>query len=319
MMAIRRMREMGDISAGSAARPVPGGRGSELKGLLEVILAMCFAGSTVVVGKLLSVRVPVFIAAELSLLAALAAVLPAQILRRRELRLLGKRELAFMALQALFGIVLFRVLTLGGLRYTTAGQAGLITSAAPAVMAVIAAITLRERIGRWGAAGIALTMAGLLLTNFSGLGAAPEGFLIGNLLVFGATVCEAFLTVFRKMSGGRIGSITNTTVLAAMSAAMLLPFALLQLRSFPLSSINPAEWAAILYYGAVATVIAYILWGHGSLLIPANATGIAAAAMPVAALVLSALFLGESLTPLAMAGCAAVVAGILVGATAPRA
>lgn len=309
---------MGDISAGGAARPAPGGRGSELRGLLEVILAMCFAGSTVAVGKLLSVRVPVFIAAELSLLAALAAILPAQILRRSELRLLGKRELAFMALQALFGIVLFRVLTLGGLRFTTAAQAGLITSAAPAVMAVIAAIALRERIGLRGSAGIALTVAGLLLTNLSGLGAAPEGFLLGNLMVFGATVCEAFLTVFRKMSGGRIGSVTNTTVLAAMSAAMLLPFALFELGSFPLSSIRPVEWAAILYYGAVATVIAYILWGHGSLLIPANKTGMATAVMPVVALVLSALFLGEPLTPFAMAGCAAVVSGILVGGGRPR-
>jgi drug/metabolite transporter (DMT)-like permease len=284
-----------------------------VRGLLEMVLAMILAGSSVVAGKLLSVRVPVFLSAEASLCAALVAILPAQIAKHGELRRLGRRDLGCMFLQALFGMALFRVLTLNGLRFTTAAQAGLVTSAAPAVMAAISAVALKERIRRAGFLGIALIMAGLLLTNISGMSTAPDRFMLGNLLVLAAVACEALLTVFRKLSGGRIGSVTNTTILVAMSAAMLLPFALADLRGFPLSSIGRTEWAAILYYGAVATVIAYILWGHGALLIPANRTGMATAMMPVSALVLSALVLGETLTPLALAGCAVVVAGIIVG------
>jgi drug/metabolite transporter (DMT)-like permease len=107
--------------------------------------------------------------------------------------------------------------------------------------------------------------------------------------------------------------VTNTTILAAMSALMLLPFALLDLRGFPLSAINPAGWAAVIYYGAFATVIAYILWGHGALLIPASRTGMATAAMPVSALILSAAVLGERLGALSIVGCAAVIGGIIVG------
>jgi len=284
-----------------------------MHGLAEVSLAMILAGSTVVVGKLLSVRVPVFLSAELSLCAALVSILPAQIFRRRELRLLGPRELGYMCLQAFFGIVLFRVLTLTGLRLTTAAQAGLMTSASPVVMAVVAAVVLRERITARGALGIALIMAGLIAVNALGSGSAPEGFLAGNLLVLAATVCEALLTIFRKLSGGRVGSVTNTAVLVAMSAVMLLPFALTDLRGFPLAMMDVREWAAIVYYGAVATVSAYILWGHGALLIPAGMTGMAASVMPVSALALSALVLGERLGALTITGCAAVVAGIIVG------
>ena len=66
--------------------------------------------------ELLSVRIPVFLAMELSLAAFLLAILPAQIRRSRELRLLRGRELAYMSLQAFFGIALFRALTLYGLR-----------------------------------------------------------------------------------------------------------------------------------------------------------------------------------------------------------
>jgi drug/metabolite transporter (DMT)-like permease len=286
----------------------------EIRGLLEVILAMAFAGSSVVAGKLLSVRVPVFLSVELSLCAALVAILPAQIVRRKELRLLEAREFLYMFLQALFGILLFRTFMLFGLRFTTALSTGVITSAAPAVMAVLAAVILGERLGRGPALGVGLAVAGLLLINLWGrLQAEGAGSLVGNLLVLAATVCEAFLTIFRKSSGGRIGSVTNTTVLIAMSALMTLPFALLDLRGFPLARIDVVGWMSVIYYGAVATVIAYILWGHGALRIPAHRTGIATAAMPVSALVLSTLVLREPLGLPHLAGCAAVVAGIVIG------
>ncbi len=303
-----------DIS-GTVARPArrTGERG-ELRGLLEVVLAMALAGSSVVVGKLLSVRMPVFLSVELTLCAALVAILPAQIARRHELRLLGTRELVYMFFQAFFGMVLFRALTLYGLRFTSALSAGVITSAAPAVMAVLAAMALRERLGAGQAAGVVLSVAGLLLINLWGHAqAAGSGSLVGNLLVLGAVVCEALLTIFRKSSGGRIGSITNTTVLVAMSALMMLPFALLDLRGFPLARIDTVAWVSIIYYGAVATVIAYILWGHGALRIPANRTGIATAALPVTALILSAVVLREPLGAQHLLGCALVIAGIIMG------
>ncbi len=303
-----------DISD-SVARPLsanPARR--ELFGVLEVVLAMALAGSSVVVGKILSARVPVFLSVELSLCAALVAILPAQIARRKDLRLLGARELLYMFLQALFGMVLFRAFTLYGLHFTSALSAGVITSAAPAVMAVMAAGVLKEKLGRRQAAGVALSVAGLLLINLWGRGRTEAaGSLAGNLLVLAATVCESLLTIFRKSSGGRIGSVTNTTVLVAMSAVMVLPFAVLDLRAFSLAEMDAVGWTSIVYYGAVATVIAYILWGHGALQIPANRTGIATAALPVSALVLSALILKEPLGPQHLLGCAAVITGIIMG------
>ncbi len=288
--------------------------GATTRGLVEVVGAMALAGSSVVVGKILATRVPVFLSAELSLLAALAAILPAQAVKWRELRLVRLKDLGAMFLQALFGIVLFRALTLYGLHFTTAAQAGLVTSAAPAVMAVLASLLLGERAAGRVWLGVALAVAGLAAVNLQGAFSTPTpGFLLGNLLVLGATVCEALLTIFRKASGGRIGSVTNTTILVAMSAVLLLPFALADMRSFPLSRIETVGWIVIVYYGSVATVIAYILWGDGALRIPASLTGIATSALPVTALALSAFVLGEKLTIAHGLGCAAIVAGMIVG------
>jgi drug/metabolite transporter (DMT)-like permease len=276
---------------------------------------MTLAGSSVVVGKLLSVRVPVFLSVELTMCFALLVLVPLQAFRVSSLLRLRFTDLRSMFLQALFGMVLFRGLTLTGLTMTSAGSAGLITSTAPAVMAVLAAAIFRERLGVRGMLGVLLCVGGLLLVNVAGLaGSHRHGLLVGNLLVLAATLCEALLTIFRKASGGRVDSVTNTTMLVAFSAIMLLPFALHDLVTFRLASIDLVGWAALTYYGAVATVIAYILWGDGAVRIPANATGIATAAMPVSAVLLSALILGERPGPQGLAGCALVVGGIIIGA-----
>jgi drug/metabolite transporter (DMT)-like permease len=282
-------------------------------GLFEVSLAMVFAGSSVVVGKLLATRIPVFLSAELSLCAALLAILPLQIARRRELARVDRRQIGSMLLQALFGIVLFRVLTLTGLRHTSAVHAGIITAAAPAVTALLAVLLLRERLRVPAVAGIVLTVAGLVVVN---LRRAPEGsggLQIGNLMVGAAVACEALLTILRRSSGGRVGAVTNATILIAASALMLMPFAINDVRHFPLREIDPVGWLSVGYYGAVATVIAYILWGDGAVRIPANRSGIAMAAMPVSSLALSALVLGEPVGWLQLAGCVVVMGGIVLG------
>lgn len=293
---------------------IPGIKGGELLGMTEVALAMALAGSSVVVGKVLSARLPVFLSAELSVCAALVSCLPVQFVRRRELSLLGRRDLAYMFLQSVFGMVLFRVFTLNGLRLTTASTAGLITSAAPVVMAVLAALVLRERMKPRGLVAAALAACGLLLLNLRGGGTPWDGrVLLGNLLVLAATVCEALLTIFRKRSGGRVGAVTNTTVLVAISAVLLLPFALWDLKGYDLSRVGVEGWLAVGYYGAVATTIAYILWGDGSIRIPASRTGTAMAAMPLSAMVLSALVLGEIPGPVHLAGAVLVVGALVAG------
>jgi len=184
-------------------------------------------------------------------------------------------------------------------------------------MAVLAATVLRERIGRAGAVGVGLCVTGLLVVNLWGHAAqAGPGYLAGNFLVLGATVCESLLTILRKSSGGRVGSVTNTAVLITMSAVMSLPLALRDLQGFRLPQVDLVGWVSVIYYGAVATNIAYILWGRGSLRISATMTGLATAALPVTALALSAIVLGERLGPVHLLGCAAVIAGIIIGRTA---
>jgi drug/metabolite transporter (DMT)-like permease len=285
---------------------------TQLIGTVEILLAFTLAGSSLVVAKILSTRMPVFLTGVLSLLIAFFCMLPLQIKHRRELSRLNRREIGFMFLQALFGIVLFRVFTLYGLRLTTAADAAIITAATPAIMALFSVWLLKEQLSLNVLIGVLAALAALVLINldniFQGTG---SGSLFGNLMIGLAVICEVLLTIFRRFTRAGIGSITNTTLLTLIAIFLMLPFALVELQSYSVEQMNREDWLAVFYYGAIATAAAYILWGDGALKIPASYTGVACVSMPVSGLLLSHFILGEALTGFHSAGCLMAVFGIL--------
>ncbi len=291
---------------------------SETIGFVEVLAAMALAGTTVVAGKVLQGAVSVPFAVFASFLSAFTVMVPLQLRRMGELRSLPGRELLLMFLQALCGMVLFRLLLLYGLRATPATTAGVITGAAPAVTMVLGRIVLRERLGGRGVAAVAVTAIGIIVLN---LAARPESSahsilesLYGSLLILCAVLCESSMTIFRKLSRRQVSAVTNTTVLSLFSSLLMLPFVAGELATRRLAPLPPAVWLLLAYYGAFATVVAYLLWGDGAMRVAAGRVGIATGAMPAVAYLLSVGLLREPFRLTQAAGCLLVTAGIVVGA-----
>jgi len=285
----------------------------------EVVAAMALAGSTVVAGRVLGSYLPVFGAALASFLFALAVSLPLQLTRLSELATLKGRELLLMGLQALFGMVLFRILVLYGLKLAPAMNAGIVMSAAPTVTLLLARFAFHEALDPRRIVSISLTILGLAVVNLGGLGSGKAAgdpavgqAALGTLLVLGAVVSESLLTIFRKMSRQRVSSVTNTTVLCLVSSLLTLPLAAAEAAGGAHYTLGVPALAAAAYYGSFATVVAYLLWGDGVLHIPAGRAGIAMGAMPVSSCLFSALFLHEHLGIVEIAGCLLAAAGIVL-------
>ncbi len=284
-----------------------------LLGTVEIIIAFSLAGSSLIVAKLLSFRVPIFLTTVLSLSFAFLTMLPFQWSKRSEIKKLNKTELKLMFFQALFGIVLFRVFTLWGLQHTTAANASIVTSATPAVMALLSVIFLKEKMGRNILIGITTALIGLVLINVNDIrGIGGVGFLFGNSLIGLAVISEVMLTIFRKFTKTQVSSITNTTLLSLIAIVLMVPFAIFELQSFSITLMELKDWLAIAYYGSIATAAAYIFWGDGALKIPATYIGVTSVFMPITALLLSSLVLGEELTHFHWLGCCMGVFGIII-------
>src|SRR5205085_5055988 len=104
--------------------------------------------------------------------------------------------------------------------------------------------------------------------------------------------------------------------ISVLGFAMFLPVALLQMRAFPLSRLAGVDWAIVGYYGVVVTVMAFLLWAHGVARVPASAASVYTGVLPLSALTLSHLALGESVTLAHLLAAAFVVTGAVVLARA---
>ena len=286
-------------------------------------LAMSIAGSAVVAGKLLVGSLPVFLAAELGLGAGLLIMLP--LLRlRRENGGLDRRTHATLALQALCGIALYRVFTFEGLRLTSAASAGLMSSAAPAVIGLLAWGLLRERPPLRRIGGIACVSAGLVAINLTpfwvAAGIADQAAgqeadvvwrsVLGNGLVLAAVLAEAAFSVLSKARCCAMSPLRRTTLVSLYAFAMLLPMALIDAHGYDFYGLTGMDVGCVAYYGAAVSYLSYVLWFRGIALVPASAAAAFTGLVPLSGVALSWLVLGEQILWTHLAGLACVTAGI---------
>ena len=273
---------------------------------------MAIAGSSVVVGKILTNRLPVFLTAAGSLFMALLVLLPMTWWAHRGLPRVPKSDLKILALQALTGIVMFRVFLLYGLRLTSAAAGGIITSTMPAVVGLISFVFLKEKPAWNKIGGIASSMAGILIINTIGLSANAAGkwSLWGNVLVFFAVIGEALFATLQKKISQEVSPLTRTAMVSLFGFISFLPFALYEGIQYNFASIHRLDFLCLAYYGIVVTAVAFILFYKGASAVPVTTTGVFTGFMPISSVLLSSLILGEELTSIHMFGLGFVVSGI---------
>ena len=283
---------------------------------LSLAAAMAIVGSSVVAGKIMIQTFPVCLASALRFTLALCLLAPLLIWKEGGLPRLSKRSWGVLALQGLCGSFLFTVLTLGGLRFASAANAGIITSATPACMGLIAWVFLKERPTAKTAAAVALSAAGIAILNMRpGAGPGFGAHLMGNAMFLAAVFVESIFLLLRKTVPEKLSPLAAATLVSLFGLAYFAPAALVQAAGFDFAAASVASWLAVAYTGLFVTVAAYLLWFAGIVRVSAQAAGTMTGVMPVAAVALAWGLLGEPLGIGQLAGCLLVMTAILLAAT----
>ncbi len=290
-------------------------------------LSMSLVGSYVALTKPLAAVLPVFLLAWLRFGIGGLAMLR-WIKKPANEGVLSPRTKVLIFLESFLGNFLFTLCMIAGVSMTTAVSAGVIMSAIPAVVAILSWIVLKERIGPriWLAIACCALGIGLLAWAKSpGVGVQgeqlPGGWhankaWLGNLLVFGAVLCEAAYAVIGKkltavLSPKRISAIINLWGLVLMT-----PFGLYTALSFDFTAVPWTMWLLLLFYGLAASVWTVWLWMTGLKSVQASRAGMFTVMLPISAALVGVLVLGESLEGLQLLAFVIALAGLLL-ATAP--
>ena len=314
--------------------PERGTRASLLAGLVYFQLAagMILFGSATPVSKIVTDAMPVFVGSTLRVAVGAVMLAPLLLRYRGEIARLSRSDWLLTALIALFGMFGFTVFMLLGMSLVTGVVGAIVMSTTPAVTAAAAILLLGERANWRKLAAVALAVGGVLLLYVgggagggSGGGAGGGGgpllqflqglgssVVVGGLLVFAAVCCEVAYTLL----GQRVSRDANPMVVAFLAAALavplFLPLAAWEWSRFEPAAVGAGGWAAVLWYGAGTLALGTWCWYSGI----AKTEGSIAAAfmglMPVSALLLSYLLLGEAFRWIHLAGFGVVFAGVLL-------
>lgn len=258
--------------------------------------AMLLAGSSVVAGKLLIKSFPVFLSSGISLLIALIFLVPVCIFKYGFKFKLSLKTALPLCLQAFTGTFLFRTLLFFGIDKTSATTGGLITSSAPVMVALLALLFLKEKLRLNKVIGIALTVAGIVISNIMGSTQNGTDTILGNVLVLLAVLGEASFSVISKFSDNSLSPLQKTTVVSFFALLFFIPFSIYDLMHFDVMKANYEVWIYLVYYGLFVTVLAFILWFRGIANTPASTSAVFSGFMPISSIILSLTVLNEKVT-----------------------
>ena len=233
-------------------------------------------------------------------------------------------------LESLLGNFLFSICMLYGVSMTSAVSAGVILAAIPACVALMSWAFLRERIGVRVWTAIACAALGIALlslskveqtitqTRWQGDDLVQNPAWLGNLLVFGAVLCEAAYAVIGKKLTGALGPKRISALINLWGFALMTPLGLWMALSFDFTSVHPGTWLLLVFYSLAASVWTVWLWMTGLAVVPAARAGVFTAMLPVSAALVGVLVLGEPFTLWQVAALAAALVGVLLATTPER-
>jgi drug/metabolite transporter (DMT)-like permease len=254
-------------------------------------------------------------AVEVSLLrgvGALALLVPLWWRQEGRTTRLAGRDLALLAALSL-GVLGNHLLTLFGLRYVEAAVGGVIIGAAPAITAFLSSLLIHDLPFRVVALGCAVSFTGVAVV--SGVGQSSEAGVnpwLGGALVVLAQVCWALYSIGGRRIMERFSPLTVNWTTLFFSLLPQVPLLWIDQKAMAagVESVVPSAWAAVVFLVVFPTALGQQAWLYGVKGVGPSRAGIFINLIPVSALLLSVMILGETLDATKLAGIALILAGV---------
>lgn len=232
----------------------------------------------------------------------------------------GRGERWPLAIVGLLQVAAMMDLSAVGLRVVPPGRASVLAYTMQMWALPLGVLLAGERFTPRGVAGALLAFAGVLVFFNPTLVDWGDGAaLAGNGLLLASAFCWALgATLYRRRAGGwRTPFWTQTFWQIAVAGAFTAPLALVAEGARPIHW-TPALGTVLAFNWLVATGLCYWWWAKSLTAMPAAQAGQFVCLVPITALVLSALFMGEPLSPGVLMAVALIGAGIVTTMRAPR-
>lgn len=209
----------------------------------------------------------------------------------------------------------YQLAFVSGLARTTVANSSLILGCMPiAVLAFNALSRRREAVGGRQWLGVALAVAGVYLVAGRGAGATPTT-LTGDAMTLVALWCWAWYTTGSRALLVRYSPLQLSAYATLVGTLCYAPFGVPDLLELDWGAVSGWAWVALVVSGFLALSVAHIIWYTGVKRLGSARTSVYSNLVPVAAMAVGAVWLGEPLGAARIGGAVLVLAGLVLTRT----
>lgn len=235
----------------------------------------------------------------------IAAVVMVGIMRARRIEFPRGRTLLSLALMGGLGYVGQSLAYFTALTLASAALVALLLYVYPALVTLLSAVFLGERITAIKLAALVLALLGTALTIGPAQGGQPLGIALGAA---SAVIYAVYILVGSRVTA-RAGAIASSTVIMSAAAGTYMLIVLFQGARFPTTTLG---WAAIVGIALISTVLAIVTFFAGLERVgPTNASTLSTFE-PLVTVLLAMAFLRETIVPLQIIGGGLILSAVIL-------
>lgn len=235
----------------------------------------------------------------LRMVLAALILLPLLIAMRKQLNL-TRKDLPQLAVLALVGFVINKILEYGGLSLTSASDVALLIASESIFTAALSWLLLRERFqARTGIALVVGLVGVYLIVERSLIPTIPAGGgalrIVGDSMVVLALVFESYYTVRGKALLVKHPPLLITAVAIVGSTIFWIPLGSIDIALHGLHPLGLQAWLSIGWLALMSTVVAYLAWFKGLERVDGSAAASTLFIQPLLGTTLAIVLLGDQL------------------------
>ncbi|WP_209122246.1 DMT family transporter [Alkalihalobacillus sp. BA299] len=226
-----------------------------------------------------------------------------------------KKDWGLFALLGLTGICIYNICFFLASKHAPVIKSSLFIASNPVLIVLLSGLFLKETITKRHIVGMSVALFGVVIIISNGrlLDLVKIGFEPIDFILLGAVISWALYSVLGKVVLGKYSAIVSTTYAVFFGTLFLLPFALYELTWSQIKGAPLGVWASLLHMSIFVTVISFIMYYQGIKKVGAAKASIFINVMPVSAVIMATLFLGEKFTFAHGIGALFVLSGVYIG------
>ena len=279
----------------------------------KLVLVAIIWGGTFIAGRVAATEMPAPTAALWRYLIACGALLLLSWRLEGGLPVLSRQQWVGVILLGMTGVAAYNLLFMFGLERVPASRGSLIMAFNPVATLLGAALFLGEPLTRYRVAGILLALLGVSIVLGHGhplqLFTGHVG--IGEVALLGCAMAWATYTLLGKRILQGLSPLAATTY-AALTGVAILAIAAALSGDLIVPQASLTGWICLAYLGVFGTAVAFVWFYDGVKVLGPARTAVFINLVPVAAVTLGVLLLGEPLEMSMLSGGALVILGVFI-------